>query len=191
GVLEPAGGRVAHGRARHDGLRQAQAAVRRSAEDSPRRGPVARRVLPQLPLGDPEEREELQAHSGAVRRAARRLDRVTSARWLGGAVRGDFGKSLAMDVPITPLLMERLGYSLRLAIPALVLGVTISLVLGIVAATRRNGIVDHLITMITLTGVSVPAFVLGSVLILVFAGWLRWLPSSSALAEGSGPGYWA
>jgi len=111
--------------------------------------------------------------------------------WLAGALRGDFGKSLAMDVPIAPLLVERLGYSLRLAIPALVLGVTTSLVLGVVAATRRNGIVDHLITVVTLTGVSVPAFVLGSVLILVFAGWLRWLPSSSALAEGSGAGYWA
>lgn len=111
--------------------------------------------------------------------------------WLGGVVRGDFGKSLALDAPIGPILLQRLGYSLRLALPSLVLAVSISLVLGVVAAVRRNGVVDHVITVFTLGGVSVPAFVFGSVLILVFAGWLRWLPSSSALLEGSGLGYWA
>ena len=111
--------------------------------------------------------------------------------WLAGVVRGDFGKSLALDAPIGPLLVHRLGYSLRLAVPALILAVSISLVLGVLAATRRNGVVDHAITVLTLGGVSIPAFVFGSVLILVFAGWLRWLPTSSALLEGSGLGYWA
>jgi peptide/nickel transport system permease protein len=129
----------------------------------------------------------------AVMRTRLGLDRPWHAQylgWLAAALHGDLGKSLAMDVDIAPLLLERLGYSLRLAIPALMLGVTISLLLGVVAATRRNGLVDHGITVVTLAGVSVPAFVLGSILILVFAGWLRWLPSSSALAEGSGAGYW-
>lgn len=111
--------------------------------------------------------------------------------WLGGVVRGDFGKSLALDVPIGPVLVYRLGYSLRLAVPALVLAVILSLVLGVLAATRRNGVADHVIAVFTLGGVSVPAFVFGSLLILIFAGWLRWLPSSSALTEGSGPAYWA
>src|SRR6266540_3053418 len=60
--------------------------------------------------------------SGATLTAMRArlgLDRPWHERylgWLTGAVRGDFGKSLAMDVPITPLLVERLGYSLRLAV---------------------------------------------------------------------------
>jgi len=111
--------------------------------------------------------------------------------WLAGVVRGDFGKSLALDAPIGPILAQRLGYSLRLAIPALLLAVGLSLVLGVIAATRRNGVVDHAITVFTLAGVSIPAFVLGSLLILVFAGWLRWLPSSSALVEGHGIPFWA
>ena len=111
--------------------------------------------------------------------------------WLGGALRGDLGRSLAMDAPITPILLQRLAASLRLALPALGLAVIISLVLGVVAAVHRNGLVDHAITVLTLGGISLPAFVLGSVLILVFAGWLRWLPSSSALAEGEGIAFWA
>ena len=126
-------------------------------------------------------------------RARLGLDRPWHERylgWLTGAARGDFGTSMAMNVPIGPLVAERVASSLRLAIPALIIGVTLSLILGVIAATRRNGIVDHAITVFTLAGVSVPAFVIGSVLILVFAGWLRWLPSSSALAEGQGPGYW-
>lgn len=110
--------------------------------------------------------------------------------WAAGALRGDFGKSLALDVPIGPVLAQRLGYSLRLAVPALVLAVAISLLLGVLAATRRNGFVDHVITVLTLGGVSIPAFVLGALLILVFAGWLRWLPSSSALVDGQGPAFW-
>lgn len=111
--------------------------------------------------------------------------------WLWGVLQGDLGRSLSMDAPITPILFERLGYSLRLAIPALLLAVSISLVLGVVAATRPNGFVDHMITVITLGGVSVPAFVSGSVLILIFAAWLGWFPSSSSLATGEGFLFWA
>jgi len=111
--------------------------------------------------------------------------------WLWGVLHGDLGRSLAMDAPITPILFERLGYSLRLAIPALLLAVSLSLVLGVVAATRPNGFVDHMITVITLGGVSVPAFVSGSVLILIFAAWLGWFPSSSSLATGEGFLFWA
>ena len=110
--------------------------------------------------------------------------------WLADALRGDLGKSLAMDAPIAPILFHRLGLSLRLALPALLLAVFLSLALGVLAAVRRNTWVDHAIALVTLSGISVPAFILASVLILVFAGWLRWLPSSSALAEGQGPLFW-
>lgn len=110
--------------------------------------------------------------------------------WLWGVLHGDLGRSLAMDAPITPILFERLGFSLRLAVPALLLAVFISLVLGVVAATRPNGFVDHAITVVTLTGVSVPAFVSGALLILVFSAWLGWFPSSASLVEGEGFGHW-
>ena len=111
--------------------------------------------------------------------------------WLWDIARGDLGRSFAMEAPIAPILLERLGFSLRLAIPALILSVTLSLVLGVVAATRPNGLVDNVITVITLTGVSVPAFISGSLFILIFAAWLNWLPSTSSLSEGEGFFHWA
>ena len=111
--------------------------------------------------------------------------------WLWRILHGDLGRSLSMDAPIAPILLERLGFSLRLAIPALLLSVSISLFLGVVAAVRPNGIIDTLITILTLTGVSVPTFISGSFFILIFAAWLGWLPSTSSLSNGSGFFHWA
>jgi peptide/nickel transport system permease protein len=111
--------------------------------------------------------------------------------WLWDIMHGDLGRSLAMEAPIAPILIERLGFSLRLAIPALIISVSLSLILGVVAAIKPNGLVDNAITMITLTGVSVPAFVSGSLFILIFAAWLQWFPSTSSLSEGEGFFHWA
>ena len=111
--------------------------------------------------------------------------------WLWDIAHGDLGRSFAMEAPIAPILVERLVFSLRLAVPALILSVTLSLVLGVVAATRPNGVLDNVITVITLTGVSVPAFISGSLFILIFAAWLNWLPSTSSLSEGEGFFHWA
>lgn len=111
--------------------------------------------------------------------------------WLWNILHGDLGRSFAMEAPIAPILVERLVFSLRLAVPALVISVTLSLVLGVVAALRPNGLVDNMITVITLTGVSVPAFVSGSLFILIFAAWLQWFPSTSSLTEGEGFFHWA
>jgi peptide/nickel transport system permease protein len=111
--------------------------------------------------------------------------------WLWDLMHGDLGRSLAMEAPIAPILLERLGFSLRLAVPALILSVTLSLFLGVIAAIRPNSFVDNAITVITLTGVSVPAFISGSLFIVIFAAWLNWLPSTSSLSEGEGFFHWA
>ena len=111
--------------------------------------------------------------------------------WLWDIMHGDLGRSLAMEAPIAPILLERLGFSLRLAVPALILSVTLSLILGVIAAIRPNSFVDNAITVITLTGVSVPAFISGSLFIVIFAAWLNWLPSTSSLSEGEGFFHWA
>ena len=110
--------------------------------------------------------------------------------WLWDLMHGDLGRSLAMEAPIAPILLERLGFSLRLAVPALILSVTLSLFLGVIAAIRANSFVDNAITVITLTGVSVPAFISGSLFIVIFAAWLNWLPSTSSLSEGEGFFHW-
>ena len=67
--------------------------------------------------------------------------------WLWNIVQGDFGQSLAMEAPIGPILFERLGYSLRLAIPALIISVSLSIILGVVAATRPNGWIDTSVSL--------------------------------------------
>ena len=111
--------------------------------------------------------------------------------WLWDAMRGDLGRSFAMDAPVAPIVMQRLLFSLRLAIPALLIAVVLSLVLGVIAAVRPNGWVDSAITVCTLTGVSVPAFISGSLFILIFAAWLGWFPSTASLSEGEGFFHWA
>lgn len=126
-------------------------------------------------------------------RARLGLDRplhVQFFSWLWAILHGDLGRSLAIDAPIAPILLERLGYSLRLAIPALIIAVVLSLILGVIAAVRPNGFVDTAITVLTLTGVSVPTFVSGSLFILIFAAWLQWLPSTSSLSQGEGFFHW-
>ncbi len=111
--------------------------------------------------------------------------------WLWDAMHGDLGRSFAMDAPVLPILVQRLVFSLRLAVPALIIAVVLSLILGVIAAVRPNGWLDTAITVFTLTGVSVPAFISGSLAILVFAAWLEWLPSTSSLSEGEGFFHWA
>lgn len=112
------------------------------------------------------------------------LDRPPVERyvdWLTGAIHGDFGQSLRMQVDVWPLVMQRLKNSLALAAFATVLSVPISLTLGIVAGLNRGKFVDHVITLITLLGVSMPEFVVGTLLVVFFASQLHWLPATSII----------
>jgi peptide/nickel transport system permease protein len=110
--------------------------------------------------------------------------------WLAGALVGDLGRSLAMDASVTPLVLDRLSASLRLAIPAFVLAVAVSLLFGTLAAVKRNKAIDHAITAASLAGVSVPAFIMGAILILVFSGWLDLVPPSIGLVESGSMMFW-
>lgn len=106
--------------------------------------------------------------------------------WLAGFVTGHWGTSVVMSEPILPLVMERLGRSLVLAGIALVLYAPIGILLGTIAATRRNTWVDHSISIGALSFVGLPEFVTGLVLIYIFALQFRWLPAQSGgdLASG-------
>lgn len=103
-------------------------------------------------------------------------------RWLLGMFSGDFGNSIALRKPAMPELMDRLHNSILLAAPALFLAVGISLTAGIWAALRQGKFADNAVLFFTLLGISIPAFVLGPLLIVVFSGWLRWLPASSTIS---------
>ncbi len=89
--------------------------------------------------------------------------------WLGGAVQGDFGTSLASKREISDLMSSRLGNTLFLASFAAVLSVPISIVLGLLAALYRNTWFDRMINVLTLSSISFPEFFVAYILILMLA----------------------
>lgn len=108
--------------------------------------------------------------------------------WLTGFVSGDWGRSFTSgSPPIRPLVMERLGNSLRLAALALIFSVPLSILLGAAAALREQSPLDSVISLATLAVVGLPEFVTGLALINIFALGLGWFPASaSASAESLG-----
>jgi peptide/nickel transport system permease protein len=101
--------------------------------------------------------------------------------WLWRFVRGDWGVSLATGDAIQPWVLERLRNSAMLAGVGLLLSVPLAVLLGVVAALKRDTWLDHLISVFSLALVGLPEFVTGLALIGVFALGLRWLPASSAI----------
>lgn len=97
--------------------------------------------------------------------------------YLGNLVQGQLGQSLRDGRPAFEVVAERIPMTLALTIPALLLKVGIGVPCGIYAALKRNSFVDRLVMTISVAGYTVPSFVLGLVLVLVFAVKLGWLPS--------------
>src|SRR5262245_31300068 len=102
---------------------------------------------------------------------------VQYARFMGGALRGDFGQSLRYRRDALGLVLERLPATLLLAATALALTLVVAIPLGVAAAVRRNTLVDHAATVATVLGQAVPGFWLGLMLIYAFSVHLRWLPT--------------
>jgi peptide/nickel transport system permease protein len=98
--------------------------------------------------------------------------------WLGRALRGDLGRSIRTNQPVTQAIVERLPVTLRLLAFSMVISLAIAVPLGIVSAVKRNSGVDLASTFFALFGFSTPNFWLGLILIYVFALLLRWLPAS-------------
>jgi peptide/nickel transport system permease protein len=102
---------------------------------------------------------------------------VQYGRFMGGALHGDFGESLRYRRDALGLVLERLPATLLLAGCAIVLTLLVAVPLGIITAVRRDTLVDHLGTVVTVLGQATPGFWLGLMLIYVFAVQLRWLPT--------------
>src|SRR3989442_14313460 len=99
------------------------------------------------------------------------------ARFVGGAVRGDFGESLRCRRDAMGLVLERLPATLLLAGTSLILTFVVAVPLGVVSAVRRDGLLDHVATISTVLGQATPGFWLGLILIYLFSVQLRWLPT--------------
>ena len=105
---------------------------------------------------------------------------TAAARYYGRLSRGDLGVSLQTREPILDVLMERAPATLQLAGSALLLAIVFALPLGVLGARREGQWPDHVMSGLTVFGAAVPGFVLGPLLILVFAVWLGWLPVAGA-----------
>lgn len=98
--------------------------------------------------------------------------------WLGNALRGDLGTSLRTQEPVTTLIASKLPVTLELSLLAMIVALVVGISMGILAAVRKNSWVDHTTNFVALSGISVPHFWLGILLILLFSVHLQWLPAS-------------
>ena len=135
----------------------------------------------------PAQVEEMRALMGLNRPAPERyLD------WLGGVLSGDLGNSAAGFAaggvsPIWEEISGKIANSFALAGITAALMIPLSLLLGIVAAVRAGRALDHAISISSLAIISLPEFIIGSLLILVFFSWLDLLPPVSLIAPGTNP----
>ena len=96
--------------------------------------------------------------------------------WASNVVRGDFGYSLSGEMPINEVLGPRVKNSLVLASVSLLIGIPLAIVLGIITALWRDKLPDIMISTITIFSMTIPEFISATLLILIVAIWLGWLP---------------
>lgn len=101
---------------------------------------------------------------------------VRYGRWVAQAAQGELGTSYRSGRPVLDELLAGFRITLEIAIPALLVALTISLVAGVVSAIRRNSVADHLSRVAALLGASIPGFWLAYLLLIVFSVRLGWLP---------------
>jgi peptide/nickel transport system permease protein len=106
-------------------------------------------------------------------------------RFLGDALRGDLGSSIKYSTDNLPLIMDRFPNTLSLALAAIVIALVVSIPIGILAAYRPGGLVDRVARLGALAGQSVPTFVVGLLLVLVFSLQLQLLPSGNQRGPAS------
>jgi len=125
----------------------------------------------------PEQREALSRRLG--------LDQpvlVRYVQWLAGAVHGDLGISTTSNEPVAMRIGQRVPNTLLLAGTALSVSVLVGIPMGVTAALRRSTLPDFVLTAFSVVGLSIPAFWLGIILILILSVNLNWLPSSGVAA---------
>lgn len=108
--------------------------------------------------------------------------------WFGSALRFDFGESLFIGKPVNEALLERAEPTILLALYGLSLSVVAAIPAGVIAAVRANSPLDRLLMVVSISGVAIPSFFFGIVLILLFAVVLKWLPSGGYVDIRDDPG---
>jgi peptide/nickel transport system permease protein len=138
------------------------------------------RMIPGDPIAqfvDTNRRMSPEAHEALIKKYG--LDKpmpVQYLKWMGNVLQGDLGNSIRTRRPLTQELRLRLPVTIQLAVMAGILGTIPAVAVGVLAAVKRNSWADYASTITTLLGVSVPNFLLATLLVLCFSFWLKWLP---------------
>jgi peptide/nickel transport system permease protein len=98
--------------------------------------------------------------------------------WVKQVATGDLGKSLRTDVPVASLIGQKLPVTLQLAAMAMVIALLVGIPTGILAAVRKGKLMEYGANVAALSGMSIPNFWLGIILIMIVSVQLRWLPAS-------------
>jgi ABC-type dipeptide/oligopeptide/nickel transport system permease component len=147
-------------------------------------------LLIHLVPGDPVQQmlgEGASASDLSALRHQYALDLPLSAQYLHywrDVLHGDLGRSIRLNDTVVHLISTRYPYTIELTLSALILGLLLAIPAGVMAAVHRGRWQDQSLGLVSLFGLSVPAFALGPILILTFSIKLGWLPVSGA---GSGP----
>lgn len=108
---------------------------------------------------------------------------VQYMHFLQHAIHGDLGRSIRSKRPVMDVILEQLPSTIKLTLSAMVVAILIGIPLGVMAALNQNKWIDTFIMMTAISGVSIPSFWLGLILILIFAIGLGWLPGVAASSD--------
>lgn len=103
--------------------------------------------------------------------------------WFFGIFHGDLGMSYVNKMPVTQLIGDRLENSLKLAAATTLVSVPLSLFFGVTTAIWNGSLYDRVVSILTISVISVPEFMVATLAVLIFAVWLRWLPALSYGAD--------
>lgn len=128
------------------------------------------------PLLTPEERQE-QVERTRERYGLNDPVPVQYVRWMGLVLQGDMGTSIRTREPVREMITDRLPATIQLTAFAMVISIVIAIPAGVIAAVKRNSPADFVVSTISMSGVAIPNFFFGMLLILIFTFELKWLPS--------------
>ena len=111
--------------------------------------------------------------------------------WVWGVMRGDWGTSLLSSQDVFPQIRSRLSFTVQLAGLSWLLSLLIGIPMGVISALRRNSIGDIAVTSFAVSGIALPNFWLGMLMIIFFGVWLGWLPTGGYTSYLDSPIEWA
>jgi peptide/nickel transport system permease protein len=151
-------------------------------------------TLQKLLPGDPVQAMAGEERDPAVMEYLREKYRLNEplplqyVHWVSNVLQGDFGTSLRTEQPVTVLLASKLPVTIELAVLALIIALVIGIPTGVISAVRKGTSVDYAANVFALSGISIPHFWLGILLIMIFAVKLQWLPASGFVPLGEDVG---